>query len=423
MSWNPMMGPAGAMADPMQGLAQALSQYKPNQLGAGVTLGNPQAQEDYVAQLARALADSGAAGDLMDRANALKDSGWIDNSGLAGVAERMFSGWAGKKMSEKARNQQADAEQRKMTAESVLEEAKAARAAAREQRKFQDDRAQRIRDADEFGLTGRARQEYVLTGKMSAEQRDRMQGMMTNQGFVAGNLDDGTYRVLRPEGQQAPPNVNIDQSIPPEIRQAIIAHEQSGQPIPDELNVTGRQQGPLMPYQDPAIAQRQAAQDAREDAKLGLAYRAADMADEAARAAAEARRQEAEAKAQGPASALAMWAEARAGLESALGKTETGYFAGRLPTITAAQQTAEGAVAATAPILKQIFRTSGEGTFTDKDQELLLRMVPTRTDEPEARADKIANIDRIIRAKLGGAGSAPQADDDRAPTQRIRIKL
>lgn len=52
MSWNPMMGPAGAMDDPMQGLAQALSQYKPNQLGAGVTLGNPQAQQDYAQQLA-----------------------------------------------------------------------------------------------------------------------------------------------------------------------------------------------------------------------------------------------------------------------------------------------------------------------------------------------------------------------------------
>lgn len=150
MSWNPMMGPAGAMADPMQGLAQALSQYKPNQLGAGVTLGNPQAQEDYVAQLARALADSGAAGDLMDRANALKESGWIDNSGLAGVAERMFSGWASKKMSEKARAQQADAEERKMTAESVLEEAKAAREQARKIKEQQDKIAQ-VRAAMEGG--------------------------------------------------------------------------------------------------------------------------------------------------------------------------------------------------------------------------------------------------------------------------------
>jgi len=122
MNWNPMMGPLGAMVG---------QQFQENQLGRGVTLGNPQAQEDYVAQLARALADSGAAGDLMDRANALKDSGWIDNSGLAGVAERMFSGWASKKMSQKARDQQADAETRRMAAQEQLDERKAKREAER----------------------------------------------------------------------------------------------------------------------------------------------------------------------------------------------------------------------------------------------------------------------------------------------------
>jgi hypothetical protein len=88
------------------------------------------------------------------------------------------------------------------------------------------------------------------------------------------------------------------------------------------------------------------------------------------------------------------------GLADALENTETGYLAGKLPAITAAQQTGEGAVAAMAPVLKQLFRTAGEGTFTDKDQELLLKMVPTRNDEPEARANKLANIDAIVRAKL-----------------------
>ena len=39
MNWNPMMGPLGAMAG---------QQFQENQLGRGVTLGNPQAQEDYV---------------------------------------------------------------------------------------------------------------------------------------------------------------------------------------------------------------------------------------------------------------------------------------------------------------------------------------------------------------------------------------
>lgn len=39
MNWNPMMGPLGAMAG---------QQFKANQLGAAPTLGNPEAQQDYV---------------------------------------------------------------------------------------------------------------------------------------------------------------------------------------------------------------------------------------------------------------------------------------------------------------------------------------------------------------------------------------
>ena len=54
-----------------------------------------------------------------------------------------------------------------------------------------------------------------------------------------------------------------------------------------------------------------------------------------------------------------------------------------------------------APVLKQLFRSAGEGTFTDRDQELLLDMVPKRTDRAEAIAEKMANIDRIVSAKLG----------------------
>ena len=118
-----------------------------------------------------------------------------------------------------------------------------------------------------------------------------------------------------------------------------------------------------------------------------------------------------------------MWMEARKGLEEGLGNSETGPLAGRIPAFTTEQQVADGAVAATAPILKQIFRAAGEGTFTDKDQELLLQMVPTRLDTPEARKAKIENLDRIIRAKLGQAtpssGGVPQSPQ----SNRIRIKL
>jgi hypothetical protein len=97
------------------------------------------------------------------------------------------------------------------------------------------------------------------------------------------------------------------------------------------------------------------------------------------------------------------------GLLSALKETSTGPMAGRLPAVTSAQQTAEGAIAVIAPILKQLFRDAGEGNFTDKDQELLLDMVPKRTDHPEARAAKLQMIDSVVRAKLGmpGAAAAP----------------
>lgn len=100
-----------------------------------------------------------------------------------------------------------------------------------------------------------------------------------------------------------------------------------------------------------------------------------------------------------------MYQAAMKGLILGLEGTDTGAIAGRLPAITANQQIADGAVAAMAPILKATFRTAGEGTFTNQDQELLLAMVPTRKDEPEARAAKINNINAIIAAKLATQGS------------------
>ena len=96
-----------------------------------------------------------------------------------------------------------------------------------------------------------------------------------------------------------------------------------------------------------------------------------------------------------------MYDTAKKGLLKGLEGATTGPIAGRIPAFTAAAQTAQGGVAAMAPVLKQLFRVAGEGTFTDKDQALLLDMVPTRADLPEARAAKIANIDAIVRAKLG----------------------
>jgi hypothetical protein len=105
------------------------------------------------------------------------------------------------------------------------------------------------------------------------------------------------------------------------------------------------------------------------------------------------------------------------GLTSALHDTSTGPFVGFIPAITASQQTANGAVAAMAPILKQMFRSAGEGNFTDSDQKLLLDMVPTRKDKPAARLAKLQNIDAIVRAKLSIQPRQP-ASEQPLPTQQ-----
>lgn len=108
------------------------------------------------------------------------------------------------------------------------------------------------------------------------------------------------------------------------------------------------------------------------------------------------------------AKAMEVYNTAMGFLGDAMEEAYTGPIAGLVPALTADAQIADGAVAAMAPVLKQLFRSAGEGVFTDKDQELLLGMVPTRKDLPEARAAKIRNIDAIVRAKLSTPDAAQQ---------------
>lgn len=114
--------------------------------------------------------------------------------------------------------------------------------------------------------------------------------------------------------------------------------------------------------------------------------------------------------------ALTVYDTAITGLAEALGETVTGPLAGLAPALFANQQIADGAVAAMAPILKDLFRTAGEGTFTDQDQKLLLDMIPTRKDLPKAREAKLKNIDAIVRAKL--AAQQPAAQQPAAQQQQ-----
>lgn len=74
-----------------------------------------------------------------------------------------------------------------------------------------------------------------------------------------------------------------------------------------------------------------------------------------------------------------------------------------------------------APVLKGIFRSAGEGTFTDKDQELLMDMAPTAFDSDSVAAQKLRNIDGIIRAKLGmGNPSADESEDPYSAERKRR---
>lgn len=110
----------------------------------------------------------------------------------------------------------------------------------------------------------------------------------------------------------------------------------------------------------------------------------------------------------GNATAFDAYQQAMNGIRTSFGKTDTGPIAGRMPAVTAGQQTAEGAIAAAAPVLKQLFRSAGEGVFTDKDQQLLIDMLPKRTDHPEVVESKLGMIDSVVAAKLNMSG-APAA--------------
>ena len=99
----------------------------------------------------------------------------------------------------------------------------------------------------------------------------------------------------------------------------------------------------------------------------------------------------------------------------AMSGTITGPFVGFIPAITANAQIADGAIAVMAPVLKDVFRSAGEGTFTKDDQEVLMEMLPTRKDKPKARVAKIKAVDALVRAKLGiddeGLGAPPVTGD------------
>jgi len=115
-------------------------------------------------------------------------------------------------------------------------------------------------------------------------------------------------------------------------------------------------------------------------------------------------------------------------IQSKMGDTLTNPLAGVVPALTPGAQSAEGSVALMAPVLKQLFRESGEGTFTENDQKILMDMLPTRSDYPSVRDEKLKAVDEIVRAKLGmqqeTQGPPPQITREQAIEElRRRGKL
>jgi len=88
-------------------------------------------------------------------------------------------------------------------------------------------------------------------------------------------------------------------------------------------------------------------------------------------------------------------------LEQALGGTgQTGKILGNIPGLTTGAQIADNAKALLLPIMKSVFRGAGEGVFTDKDQETLEAMLPTRSMTTEAASQALDSVKMLVSLKL-----------------------
>lgn len=289
MNWNPMMGPLGASASQSPDLGALVKAFAgpQNSLGqSGVTLGNPEAQDQY-RQMAEAFVMQQRAAQDQEAANALQESGWINNSGALGVLDQVVKAYASKKLAKRADEKDIEAREKFYLGEEAAAERKAQREAEREMAQ----RGQRAADAERYGLQGDARTRYILEGKMGESPRDRLQALEGVNGPGIVNLDQGTVRYAQPEAQreqQLPPNVHIDPNLSPQERAAALAAEGLGlgDPHGDVVDVGRVRPQPTGQFITAAAAQRaqqerqQAANNARADEQLRLSQGAARRADE-----------------------------------------------------------------------------------------------------------------------------------------------
>jgi hypothetical protein len=121
--------------------------------------------------------------------------------------------------------------------------------------------------------------------------------------------------------------------------------------------------------------------------------------------------------------ALDVYTGAMSNLTKTLDNTITGPFLGLTAGLTSNAQIADGAIAMMLPLMKDVFRGAGEGTFTEGDQKILTDLIPTRSTFAEARVAQIKMIDTIIRSKLSAeptVSDQPLSEEELLELQELR---
>lgn len=112
-----------------------------------MTIGNPQAQQDYTSELARALADMQAAKQMGKQADALSSPQYAQNSGALGSLAMIAQAYAGNKLRSQSTADDADARERYYRGEAAMKDAESKRDAARKQAEI-DKKLEIIRSGD-----------------------------------------------------------------------------------------------------------------------------------------------------------------------------------------------------------------------------------------------------------------------------------
>jgi len=110
--------------------------------------------------------------------------------------------------------------------------------------------------------------------------------------------------------------------------------------------------------------------------------------------------------------ALNVYESAMSGLTESFEDANTGAIIGLLPAIANDDRVLEAAIAILSPVLKNVVREAGEGTFTEGDQRQITELMPTRRDNKEVAKKKIELLDAFVRSKLSGGQqqeAAPQS--------------